>query len=109
MYAVQKRKNLSIRGKELKSKRHKGRSRGTGRKRGTYKARIGRTYPKRVRAQRRVIKALKADSTINNEQFKTFYALVKGGTFSNKAQLINHMINKGVKIDDERYNKLKHA
>lgn len=109
VYAVKKKRNLSIHGKELKIKRHKGRSRGPGRKKGTYKARIGRTYPKRIRAQRRIIKELKADGTINNEQFKKFYSLVKGGTFSNKAQLINHIMSKGVNIDSERYNKLKHV
>lgn len=109
LYTIKKKKNLSLHGKELHKKRLKGARRGTGKKKGTLKARTGRTYPQHIRAQRRIIKTLKVDSTINNEQFKKFYKLIKGGTFATKSQLINHIIQAGVSIDEERFNKLKHS
>jgi Ribosomal protein L19E len=108
VYAIPKKKNLSKRGKERNVKKAKGRGRGPGRKRGTYKARTGRRYPKKVRAQRRVLKELKSSKSITNEQFKRFYSLVKGGTFGSKAQLLNNIMGTGVQIDGERFEKLKH-
>ncbi len=108
VYSIPKKKNVSRSGKERNEKKAKGRRRGPGRKRGTYKARTGRTYPRRVRAQRRVLKELKSSKTITNEQFKRFYSLVKGGTFGSKAQLINNIMGTGVQIDGQRFEKLKH-
>ncbi len=108
VYVIKEKKNLSLHGKELHKKRQKGARRGPGKKKGTLKARTGRTYPKHIRAQRRIIKSLKSDTTINNIQFKKYYKLVKGGTFSTKAQLINYIIHTGVDIIDEKYDKLKH-
>lgn len=109
IYTIKKKKNLSLHGKELHKKRLKGARRGIGKKKGTLKARTGRTYPQHIRAQRRIIKILKSDNTINNEQFKKFYKLVKGGTFTTKSHLINYIIHTGVSIDEKRFNELKHA
>ncbi len=109
VYALQEKHNLSRYGKSLKKKRAVGRSRGPGRKKGTYKARTGMLYKRKVRAQRRIISALKEQGVIDNELFKRFYALVKGGTFATKVQLINHIKGTGVKIDEEMFNKLRHA
>ncbi len=108
VYATPKKRNISLRGKQRNEKKAKGRMRGPGRKRGTYKARVGKTYQKRVRAQRRVLKELKANKTITNEQFKRFYLLVKGGAFGSKAQLLNSIMNSGVQIENEHFEKLKH-
>ncbi|MCL5099663.1 MAG: 50S ribosomal protein L19e [Candidatus Marsarchaeota archaeon] len=109
IYAIKEKHNISAHGKELSKKRAAGRKRGPGRKHGTYKARAGITYMKKVRAQRRVLLQLKSAGTINNEMFKGFYALVKGGTFASKATLLNHIRSRGVAIDEESFNKLKHA
>jgi large subunit ribosomal protein L19e len=109
IYSVKEKHNISAYGKELSKKRLSGRKRGPGRRHGTYKARTGITYMKKVRAQRRVLLQLKSAGTINNEMFKGFYALVKGGTFTSKATLLNHIRSKGVAIDDESFNKLKHS
>ena len=79
VYAMKEKRNVSTYGKLLKIKRSKGRSRGTGRKRGTVNARGSIEYKKKIRAQRRVLLALKEDNTINNELFKEFYRLVRGG------------------------------
>ncbi|MCL4362959.1 50S ribosomal protein L19e [Candidatus Marsarchaeota archaeon] len=108
VYALEEKHNESRYAKGLAEKKAEGRRRGPGRRKGTTKARTGMTYKKKIRAQRRIIKDLKATKAIDNEMFKEFYALVKGGTFQNKASLINHMKGKGVKIDDELFKKLKH-
>jgi large subunit ribosomal protein L19e len=108
IYAPVEKRNVSTYGKLLKVKRSKGRSRGNGRKRGTTKARRSIEYKKKIRAQRRVLLSLKEDKTINNERYKEFYRLVKGGTFQSKASLLGHIRDQGVGISDERYQKLKH-
>ncbi|MGC8478657.1 MAG: 50S ribosomal protein L19e [Candidatus Micrarchaeia archaeon] len=108
VYAIKEKKNISIYGKLLQEKRSEGRSRGPGNRRGTYKARTGITYPKRVRGQRRILKALKSEGTIDNSTFKKLYALVKGGTFASKVTLLNHIRSIGVSIDDAKFEKLRH-
>lgn len=109
VYALEEKKNLSRYSEILREKRNQGRKRGRGRRKGTAKAR-GATlrYEKKVRGQRRVLAALKKDSTITNMQYKKFYALVKGGNFVTKASLLGHIRAHGVTLTDERYNQLKH-
>jgi large subunit ribosomal protein L19e len=109
VYTIKEKRNMSRYGSELKKKRSEGRSRGPGRKKGTYKARTGILYKKKVRAQRRIISMLKEQKLIDNEMYKKFYALVKGGTFMTKVQLINHIKGNGVKMDDALFDKLRHA
>ncbi|MGC8648813.1 MAG: 50S ribosomal protein L19e [Candidatus Micrarchaeia archaeon] len=108
IYADAIKHNKSRYGKELKIKRAQGRRRGTGSKKGTKKARGGIEHKKRIRALRRILLALKKDKTINNERFKAFYKLAKGGTFQNKATMLSHIKESGINIDDEKYKKLKH-
>ena len=108
VYALKEKENISVYSKILKDKRAKGRRRGKGRKKGTRKARGTMTYQKKVRAQRRILAELKKEKAINNEMFKKFYALVKGGTFQTKMILINHIKSRGVNLTDEQMNKLKH-
>lgn len=106
VYAIKERTTLSLHGKELREKRHAGRARGPGRRKGAYKARRGSPYVKKVRAQRRILASLKGSGEMDNATFKRYYALVKGGTFQTKLSLINH-IRTGVKMSDERAAELK--
>ena len=108
IYAVKPKHNLSLYGGILNKKREQGRKRGRGKRRGTAKARSGVEYKKEIRAQRRVLAALKTEKTIDNQLFKKLYALVKGGTFSNKVTLLNRVRSEGVTLDDERFEKLRH-
>lgn len=108
IYAIVEKHNISKYGKELKKKRAEGRKRGPGKKKGTKKSRSTANHMKRMRSQRRILAALKSDKTIDNEQYKEFYALVKGGTFQTKATLLNHIKSKGVELSPERLEKLKH-
>lgn len=106
VYAIKEKRNLSLHGQELGEKRRAGRARGKGRRKGTMKARGGLAYKKKVRGQRRILKALKKSGEIDNAMFKRYYALVKGGTFQTKLSLINH-IRTAVKMDDGRAAELK--
>jgi large subunit ribosomal protein L19e len=108
VYAQKEKRNLSLYGKVLKKKRGQGRGRGPGRKKGTAKARRTVEHKKRIRAQRRVLFKLKDEKAINNELFKEFYKLVRGGTFTSKASLLGHIKSKGVVLSDEKFKELKH-
>ncbi len=109
IYAVPEKHNVSFRSKAIRVKKMKGRKRGPGSRRGTTKARMSVDYKKRIRGQRRVLKILKRDKTIDNETFKRFYLLVKGGTFANKGSLINHIKSTGINLTDERAKELRHV
>lgn len=106
IFALKPKRNASTYGRELKTKRSEGRKRGRGKRKGTAKARGGVSYQKRIRAQRRVLKALKSDGTITNELFKKYYRLTKGGVFTSKMTLISRIRN-DIQISDERVAKLK--
>jgi large subunit ribosomal protein L19e len=108
LYAVKEKHNLSMYGKRLREKRKEGRGRGIGRRRGTAKARQGMDHKKRVRAQRRLLRMLKDEKRISNEQFKRLYALVSGGTFNSKVSLLGRIKSSGIEIDDEKFEKLRH-
>lgn len=106
IYALKVKRNASTYGRVLKKKRSEGRKRGRGKRKGTAKARGGVSYQKRIRAQRRVLKALKSDGTITNELFKKYYRLTKGGVFASKMTLISHIRN-DVQMSDQRVAELK--
>ncbi|MFI5412701.1 MAG: 50S ribosomal protein L19e [Candidatus Micrarchaeales archaeon] len=108
VYAQVEKHNVSVYGKLMKEKRAQGRRRGSGRKKGTLKARGSVEHKKRIRAQRRVLIKLKEDKVINNELFKGFYRLVRGGTFVSKASLLGHIRSHGVTLTEEKFKELKH-
>jgi large subunit ribosomal protein L19e len=108
IFALKEKRNISASGKIRKARRKLGRSRGSGRKKGTAKTRSSIGHMRRMRSQRRILESLKSNNEIDNVMYKRFYALVKGGTFQTKATLINHIISTGVKIDAEKAKKLKH-
>ncbi|MGI0100106.1 MAG: 50S ribosomal protein L19e [Candidatus Micrarchaeaceae archaeon] len=109
IYATKIKHNISAYSKVLDMKREKGRRRGPGRRKGTLKARGGTVeYKKKIRGQRRMLKALKEEKLIDNIKFKRYYALVKGGNFSTKASLLSHIRNDGLKIEDDKAMKLRH-
>jgi large subunit ribosomal protein L19e len=108
IYATKAKHNISAYSKVLREKRKKGRRRGMGRRKGTLKARGTVEYKKRIRGQRRVLKMLKTEKIIDNERFRKYYALVKGGNFAAKASLLSHIKNDGVDINEEKMKQLRH-
>ncbi len=109
VYTIAKKRNLSTHGKERRKRRDKGRSRGKGRRKGTYKTRSTISHVKKIRGQRRILKELKLKGTIDNTQFTKYYLLAKGGTFVNKATLINRLVADGIQISQEESARLRHA
>ncbi|MDE1855261.1 MAG: 50S ribosomal protein L19e [Candidatus Micrarchaeota archaeon] len=89
-----------------KSELHKkakieGRKRGTGKRRGSSKARRGRTWEKKVRSQRLLLKRLKLMKKVDNPTFKRYYLLVKGNAFPDKRSLLLHLSDEGIKVSDD--------
>jgi large subunit ribosomal protein L19e len=108
VYAIAGKKTMSFHAMVTHKKREQGRRRGPGRRRGTAKARGGVDYKKMIRGQRRVLAALKKEKVLENEKFKEYYRLVKGGLFSSKATLLNRIKSDGIAIPDEKFEKLRH-
>ena len=79
-----------------------------GRRKGSQKARGILEYKKKIRGQRRVLKALKEEKIIDKLKFKKYYALVKGGNFVSKASLVSHIKNDGVSLTAEKETQLRH-
>ena len=100
--------NISFHSKVLGKKRKQGRSRGPGKKKGTKKSRGFTEYKKRIRGQRRILSTLKKEKIIDNTLFKRFNKLVKGNVFQTKISLLNHIKSKGISINNEKLNELRH-
>jgi large subunit ribosomal protein L19e len=87
------------RAKALRTKRQKGRKRGKGTRKGTKKARgeKKRTWVKRVRAQRRTLKELKAENpkAVAEKGYGNIYKKIKGNYFKGKKYLKEYV--EGVK------------
>lgn len=100
VFAIPERQTLSsARARQLKIKREKGRRRGIGRRKGTAKARAGRTWEKKVRSQRLLLKRLKEIGKVDRKTFRRFYGLIKGNIYPDKRSLMLHLEEEGVKID----------
>lgn len=109
IYAAAPKHNQSKYSKPIITKKGKyKRRRGISKRRGTRNARGGTDYKKKIRALRRILLSLKHDKLIDNENFKKFYKLARGGVFLNKGTMLNHIKESGIKIDNERIQKLKH-
>jgi large subunit ribosomal protein L19e len=108
IYVRKEKRNASLRSSIVSMKKAQGRRRGPGRRKGSAKSRSSVDYKKSVRGQRRVLKKLKADNTIDNQMYKKFYRLVKGGTFKSKGSLISQMQNNGISINEETAKQLRH-
>ena len=77
------------------------RKRGTGKRKGSAKARRGRTWEKKVRSQRILLKRLSCMGKVDNTTFKRYYLLVKGNAFADKRSLLLHLSDDGIKVSDE--------
>lgn len=99
IFALKMKHNISRNAKELRKKRAEGRRRGFGRRKGTMKARGGITWEKKVRSQRMLLHELK--DKLESKDYMRFYKLIKGNAFANKASLLLHMKDEGIKISDE--------
>lgn len=106
IYALKAKHNQSEGAKLLKQARSEGRSRGMGSRRGTRKRRIGRTWEKKVRSQRRLLKELKFMEKIDTKTFTHFYRQIKGNQFETKANLLLQLREHGVSISEDEVKKI---
>lgn len=106
VYALKAKHNLSLSSRLLRARRAKGRSRGQGRRRGTDKARQGRRWEKKVRSQRLLLKQLKLTGKIDKRVFRNYYMLIKGNSFPDKASLLRHLEETGIKVSAEELAKM---
>lgn len=77
------------------------RKRGRGKRKGSANARRGRTWEKKVRSQRMLLKRLKVMGKVDNAMFKKYYLLVKGNAFADKRSLLLHLSDAGIKVSEE--------
>lgn len=84
-----------------KPKKEGRKKRGIGKRKGTAKARRGRTWERQVRSQRLLLGRLKATAKIDNSVFKRYYLLIKGNAFPDKRSLLLHLSDDGIKVSDE--------
>jgi large subunit ribosomal protein L19e len=82
------------------------RKRGHGKRKGSANARRGRTWEKKVRSQRLVLRRLKDIKKIDNVMFKRYYLLIKGNAFADKRSLLLHLSDDGIKLSEEELKKL---
>jgi len=106
VYALKAKHNLSLSAKKLRIRRAKGRSRGQGKRRGSDKARQGRTWEKKARSQRLFLKQLKLTGKIDKTVFRRYYMLIKGNSFPDKASLLRHLDEAGIKVSPEEVTKM---
>ncbi len=109
IFALKEKHNVSARSKLLKQKREEGRSRGTGSRRGTRKARAGTGWEKKVRSQRFLLKRLKEMGKLDTVMFNKMYGLVKGNTYSSKAAMLLHLKEEGVTLSEQEMSKINEA
>jgi large subunit ribosomal protein L19e len=102
VFALKAKKNVSLNSKRLKERREKGRGRGPGKRKGTSRARQGDKWMKKVRSQRKLLKALRSEGVIDRATFKRFYVLIKGNSFADKKTILLHLNEQGVKISNEQ-------
>jgi large subunit ribosomal protein L19e len=60
-------------------------------RKGTAKARRSIRWEDKVRAQRRLLKKLKEEKKISNQNFKKVYKLIKSGNFASKSSLLTFL------------------
>lgn len=77
----------------FKLKRKKGRKRGFGKRRGTFKARIQKKkhWMSAVRAQRAFLRELRKNKKVDSKAYSKIYRLIKGGYFKGKRYILAHL------------------
>ena len=111
---VQKRGSSRGRTNYRKFQRSKGRRRGHGKRKGTFKARNPkkRVWIKTIRPIRRRLRTLRSKGRIDKRTYRTFYRQAKGGIFKSKAHMIQQLklkklIKKKKKLKKEDEKKVK--
>ena len=83
----------------LEQKR-KGRRKGQGKRQGTANARNPRKnrWMRTIRSQRRVLKEMREDGTIQSSEYRRYYLKAKGGSYRSIAHLRSQMTIEGISL-----------
>src|SRR3989344_3988766 len=78
----------------------KGRRRGHGSRQGKQGARSNKKdrWIRQIRAQRKLLNELRDDKILTREQFRSYYAQLKPGTFKSKAYVLTYLKEQGIKL-----------
>jgi large subunit ribosomal protein L19e len=85
------------------SQKQKGRRKGQGKRSGTANARNPRKqqWMATIRAQRRTLKEMREDSTLDRSQYRHYYLKAKGGSYRSIAHMKTQMSVEGISVGGE--------
>ena len=89
-----------VRARARLEQKRKGRRKGHGKRAGTANARNPRKnrWMRTIRSQRRVLKELREDETIEPSQYRRYYLKAKGGSYRSIAHMRSQMAMEGVEF-----------
>ena len=89
-----------VRARKLAAQRSKGRRRGHGSRKGSARARLPKKnrWMRTIRSQRRTLKGMREDGTLEASQYRYYYRKAKGGSYRSIARMKANMEIDGVTV-----------
>ena len=93
-----------VRARKLAAQRAKGRRRGHGSRKGSARARLPRKnrWMRTIRSQRRTLKGMREDVTLQANEYRYYYRKAKGGSYRSIAHMKANMEIDGVSLGGEK-------
>ena len=89
-----------VRARKLALQRAKGRRRGQGSRKGSARARLPKKdrWMRTIRSQRRILKGMREDGTLEVSKYRYYYRKAKGGSYRSIAHMKANMEIDGIKL-----------
>ena len=89
-----------VRALKIQEQKQKGRRKGQGKRSGSANARNPRKqrWMATIRAQRRILKDMREDGTLESSQYRHYYLKAKGGSYRSIAHMKSQMIVEGIEL-----------
>ena len=93
-----------VRARKLAAQRAKGRRRGHGSRKGSARARLPKKnrWMRTIRSQRRTLKGMREDGTLQASEYRYYYRKAKGGSYRSIAHMKANMEIDGVSLGGEK-------
>ena len=93
-----------VRARKLSAQRAKGRRRGHGSRKGSARARLPKKnrWMRTIRSQRRTLKGMREDGTLEASEYRYYYRKAKGGSYRSIAHMKSNMELDGVSLGGEK-------
>jgi len=93
-----------VRARKLAAQRAKGRRRGHGSRKGSARARLPKKnrWMRTIRSQRRTLKGMREDGTLEASEYRYYYRKAKGGSYRSIAHMKSNMEIDGVSLGGEK-------